>query len=100
MRPAKNLGEQLNKELASALERVAHCIADRVYSPRIRLLSIKQLQEAIGLAPSTIDRMVAADTFPKPYKFSGKKLWRESTLIAWLDRNDPNHFDSQRSGQR
>jgi predicted DNA-binding transcriptional regulator AlpA len=57
-------------------------------SPRLRLLDIDQLSNIIGTAPSVIYDWIKAGKFPKPIKIGRRNLWRESTLIRYLDRQD------------
>jgi prophage regulatory protein len=84
------LGEEFKRHLAEVLSRVVTELLGRNYSPRIRLLDISNVSEAMGLGKSTIYTMVDEGRFPKPQRNLGKNLWRESTLIAWCDANDPN----------
>jgi prophage regulatory protein len=59
-------------------------------SPRIRLLDIAQVSNALGLASSTNYQLVSEGEFPNPIKIGRQNKWRESTLIAWLDRREAN----------
>lgn len=55
------------------------------YSSRVKLLTVDDLVAA-GIAPrSTIYEWSAKGKFPKPV-LPGK--WRESAVIAWLDRRE------------
>lgn len=91
---ADNLAPERKRELAAMADALAGALAGRVYSPRLKLLSIEQVCEATGLGKSTIYQMVEAGTFPKPQMNLGKNRWRESALIAWMDANDPNRGNS------
>ena len=82
------LGQELSRAAAGVVERVLAHLCGRVYSPRIRLLDMDQLSDAMGLAPSTVYQLVAGGQFPKPIKIGRQNKWRESTLIAWLDRRE------------
>lgn len=88
--PQASLSEIRAQATIEAVERLAQLLAGRVFSPRITLLSIKQVCEVTRLGRSTIYDMVRVGTFPEPQRALGKNLWRESTLIAWCERNDPN----------
>lgn len=91
-----SVSEERNRFAAELLEQLARLITSRVYSPRIRLLDIDQVCEATGYSKRTIAGKVAAGTFPKPQRDSdGKNKWREATLIAWAERNDPNLEESE-----
>lgn len=57
--------------------------------PRIARMS--QLQKMIGLAPSTIYRLIAQGRFPKPFKICGGRAagWKMETLEDWMrDRSE------------
>lgn len=48
-------------------------------------LRIKQVATKVGLGQSTIYRMIAAGTFPKPFELvPGRVAWIESDIDAWL----------------
>lgn len=85
------IGEDVKRATADTLERVAQILAGRVYSPRIKLLEIDHVTEATGLSERTIYRKVAEGTFPRPMKDMGRNVWREATLIAWMESRDPDH---------
>ena len=86
----ENLGEEQARAMRSMVESLATLQSGRVYSPRIKMLSVDQVTEAVGVAPSTIYQLIEQGEFPKPYKIGRKNSWRESQIIAWLDRQDPN----------
>lgn len=81
------LDKDVRIALQAALERAITAINGNVRSPRLTLLSIKQVSDAIGVSDETIEAMVARGEFPKPIRVGGKreKKWRESTLVRWLD---------------
>lgn len=54
--------------------------------PRVRCFSIRELTAAGLGSKSDIYRKIAAGTFPAPFRIGGKVLWRESTIIAFLDK--------------
>jgi excisionase family DNA binding protein len=93
--PTTDLAAELRRATADALDAVAARLAGRVYSPRIKLLTIAQVCEATTLGESTVYRMVEDGKFPKPQRGVGKNLWRESAIIAWCDRNDPNRGEGE-----
>lgn len=84
------VSEDVRRAAADALAGVADIIAGRVFSPRIRLLDIHDVCEALKLGERTVRTMMEEGRFPKPQEGIGKHLWRESAIIAWMDRNDPN----------
>lgn len=86
----RNLKDEVSLAAAGVVERVLAHLCGRVYSPRIKLLDIAQVGEATGLASSTIYQLVAEGDFPAPVKIGRQNKWRESTLIAWLDRREGN----------
>lgn len=85
---AAAMGGEVQAAATDVLHRVADMLAGRVYSPRIKLLTIEQVCEATGLAASTIYQLVTSGDFPKPVKVGRQNKWRESTLVAWLDRRE------------
>lgn len=88
--PDTKLADELKSATTQIVEHLANKLAGRTFSPRIKLLTIDDVVEATRLGASTIDEMVRAGKFPKPQSNVGKRLWREATLIAWCDANDPN----------
>ncbi|HGF4018905.1 helix-turn-helix transcriptional regulator [Burkholderia cenocepacia] len=46
---------------------------------------MKDLTEKVGLGQSTLYRMIAAGTFPKPFELvPGRTAWLEEDIDAWL----------------
>lgn len=84
------LADEISRAAAAVVERVLAQLTGRVYSPRIKLLDLRQVCEATTLGKTTVYELIDAGKFPKPLRNVGKNLWRESTLIAWADANDPN----------
>lgn len=92
--PQNNLGEEIRAALVQGLEGIAAKLATSVYSPRIKLLSVEAVEEITGMSGRTIDRMIADGKFPRPMKDMGKRTWRESTILAWMEAHDPDaHTD-------
>ena len=58
---------------------------ETTYSPRVKLLTLADLKAAGIGERSTIYEWVSKGLFPKPV-MPGK--WRESAIIAWLDRRE------------
>ena len=90
---AESVSDELQRAAAAITERLLTQLLSRAFSPRIKLLDIDQVCEALNLSRSKIYALVADNKFPKPQRNLGKNLWRESALIAWLDANDPNQED-------
>ncbi|MBU2580127.1 MAG: AlpA family phage regulatory protein [Alphaproteobacteria bacterium] len=68
------------------------------------LLGYKQLEQKLGLSRSSIERMVRAGTFPKPFKPTpNRRAWTLDAVDAWLKTQhqglvdvavtDPNDLD-------
>jgi prophage regulatory protein len=50
-----------------------------------RLLGIKDVVKATSLSMRTIDRKIAAGTFPKAIKTSSqRRAWKASSIVRWL----------------
>jgi prophage regulatory protein len=50
------------------------------------LLSIKEVHRRVKLSASTINRYVAAGSFPKPIKLGpGRVAWIEAEVAAWIE---------------
>ena len=50
-------------------------------------LRTKQVAQALGVGRSTLYKMVAEGSFPKPQKIGPRiSFWRTSTVNAWLDQ--------------
>ncbi|MCW3678665.1 AlpA family transcriptional regulator [Burkholderia cenocepacia] len=51
----------------------------------MKALRMKDLTEKVGLGQSTLYRMIAAGTFPKPFELvPGRTAWLEEDIDAWL----------------
>jgi predicted DNA-binding transcriptional regulator AlpA len=50
------------------------------------LLDYKDLEKLLGVRRRTIERWVASGRFPRPMKVGGTDRWRQSTVLAHLDR--------------
>lgn len=85
-----NLAEALQAAIVDAVAQLHAKLSGGVISPRLKMLTIEQVEEATGLGHSTIYKMIADGKFPKPQQNVGKNLWRERTLIDWAEKNDPN----------
>lgn len=50
-----------------------------------RLLGIKDVVRTTSLSTRTIDRKIAAGTFPKAIKISSqRRAWKASSIVQWL----------------
>lgn len=85
-----NLAETMKAAIVAAVGQLHARLSGNVFSPRLKMLDIDQVEEATGLGHSTIYRMIAEGKFPRPQRNVGKNLWREQALIAWAEKNDPN----------
>lgn len=85
-----NIGEDVRTALQAAVNAALTKLSGRAFSPRIKLLSIEDVCAATTLGKTAIYDLIEKGGFPKPIKVGGRNGWRESTLIAWMDRNDPN----------
>lgn len=90
--PQTSLADIRRDEMRDLVTRLADELGRRTFSPRIKLLDMDSLCAATGLSESTIERLIRDEdaSFPKPQNKVGKRLWRESAVIAWMDANDPN----------
>lgn len=86
--PQSTLSEEVRQAVRETLGEVLDGMSGKVYSPRIKLLTIEQVCEVTGLAQSTIYQLVESEDFPKPVKIGRKNFWRESSLIAYLDKKE------------
>lgn len=84
------ISDERTRSVVDIVERLLSILRGRTISPRLKLLDIDAVSEATTLGKSTIDRMVREGDFPQPQRRLGKRLWRESRLISWMDQNDPN----------
>ncbi|KML48113.1 transcriptional regulator [Burkholderia cepacia] len=51
----------------------------------MKALRMKDVTEKVGLGQSTLYRMIAAGTFPKPFELvPGRTAWLEEDVDAWL----------------
>ena len=55
------------------------------------LLDIDEVRVAINLSQTTIRKNVLEGTFPAPYKFGTRVLWRVTDLTDWAENlvNNP-----------
>jgi prophage regulatory protein len=49
------------------------------------LLRLPEVKARVGAGRSTIYRMVAAGTFPAPFKLGSTTAWKASEIAAWID---------------
>ncbi|VBB13363.1 helix-turn-helix transcriptional regulator [Burkholderia stabilis] len=51
----------------------------------MKALRMKDVTAKVGLGQSTLYRMIAAGTFPKPFELvPGRTAWLEEDIDAWL----------------
>ena len=50
-----------------------------------RFLNESEVCKMIGVRRSTVRRMIAASSFPRPYRLSPNRVgWLESEVLAWI----------------
>ncbi len=55
-----------------------------------RLLRIQEVSNRLGVCESTVYLWIRKGIFPAPTHIGGRTaVWRESTLIGWLDEHVP-----------
>lgn len=53
----------------------------------MKVLRMKDLVVKVGLGQSTLYRMIATGTFPKPFELvPGRTAWLERDIDDWLER--------------
>ena len=53
-----------------------------------KLLTLKEVTEAICLSYQTLNRLMSAGTFPQPVNGRRRKLlWTQSSIEEWMNRN-------------
>jgi predicted DNA-binding transcriptional regulator AlpA len=66
-------------------------------------LRVEQVLALVPVSRSTLDKRVAAGTFPQPVRLSGRiRLWPCEAVRAWLDdlRRNPRSVDEAAEGTR
>jgi hypothetical protein len=60
----------------------------------IRLLNRKQVAEALGRAPDTLDSWVRKGVFPAPLQAApgAPKQWRFTVVMAWLEKRSRSRY--------
>ena len=87
--PNATINDEVKQAVADAFERaIAAMRGSGAFSPRVKLLRVEQVEQATGIARSTIYKLVHDKQFPEPVKIGGGTFWRESSLIAFLDRQE------------
>jgi predicted DNA-binding transcriptional regulator AlpA len=53
-----------------------------------KIIRRNQLKEAVGISPSSVDRLLAAGNFPKKRRWSeGITGWVSTELSDWVEQN-------------
>ena len=72
--------------LTERFERLEERIAELAVPPPA-LLTREDVASLLGIAPRTVQRMVASGDFPRPIPItSGRARWRRSDIDAWLEQ--------------
>ena len=50
-----------------------------------RLLYIEEVAEMLRKSPASLRFMIHAGTAPKSAKLGGRRMFRESDVLAWID---------------
>ncbi|WP_432789313.1 helix-turn-helix domain-containing protein [Brevibacterium sp. K11IcPPYGO002] len=50
-----------------------------------RLLFVEEVAEMIRRSPASVRFMIHAGTAPKSAKLAGRRMFRESDVLAWID---------------
>lgn len=54
-----------------------------------RILRLKEVMATVGLAKSTVWKMVALEQFPRPVRLSANAVgWRQSAVQKWIETRD------------
>src|SRR3546814_19353757 len=57
----------------------------------VTLLRMSELTRRLGIARSTVYKMMKERGFPRPVKLTGRVVaWREVDVVAYLDRHAPS----------
>jgi prophage regulatory protein len=60
----------------------------------MKALKIKDVVEKVSLGQSTVYKMVAAGTFPKPFQIAPNRVaWVESEIDDWLSKLASRRMD-------
>ncbi len=60
----------------------------------IRLLDRRQVAEAVGRSPDTLDHWVRKGLFPPPLQAGAgaRKQWRYATVLAWIEKRQRTRY--------
>jgi predicted DNA-binding transcriptional regulator AlpA len=50
-----------------------------------RLLYVEEVAEMLRKSPASVRFMIHAGTAPKSAKLGGRRMFRESDVLAWID---------------
>ncbi|GAA3923787.1 hypothetical protein GCM10022229_17140 [Luteimonas lutimaris] len=57
----------------------------------VNLLRMPELTRRLGIARSTVYKMMKERGFPRPVKLTGRAVaWREVDVVAYVDKHTPN----------
>ncbi|MGB3423836.1 MAG: AlpA family transcriptional regulator [Castellaniella sp.] len=66
----------------------------------MKALKIKDVVEKVSLGQSTVYKMVAAGTFPKPFQIAPNRVaWVESEIDDWLSELASRRTGGQEAGR-
>jgi prophage regulatory protein len=66
---------------------------------KLKMLTMDQLSELLGLNRATIYRMIGSGRMPRPVKFGKSTRFREKTILEWLDNGCPSVVAGSRKQQ-
>lgn len=83
------LHELLTKALVdpSLVKTLQDAMASKAQSTQVQIIRMAELSKRLGLAKSTIYKMIAEDRFIKPFSINGGKAtgWLSTTIDQWLE---------------
>lgn len=83
------LHELLTKALVdpSLVKTLQDAMASKAQSTRVQIIRMGELSKRLGLAKSTLYKMIAEGKFPKGFSINGGKAkgWLSTTIDQWLE---------------
>lgn len=85
--------DELHELLAEALvdpslvKTLQDAMASKVHGTQVQIIRMGQLSKQLGLAKSTLYKMIAEGKFPKGFSINGGKAtgWLNTTVDQWLE---------------
>ena len=85
LHPPESVSAALKQAVADAASVILRDVLDRPLSPRVKMLDVGDVCQALGISKKLLYEMIADCRFPKGAKIGASQKWSEARVIQWIE---------------